>query len=186
MRSALGMVSLLIFVLLGFGLSVLVFGQGFISNIWVVVWLVIGVLTLAAASVYVSLIPSVPRFLISLLARWRVNARVDGFIKKLGEVYLSYRGYQDNPAYLGGFMILSLLENLFPILVTYLLALAIDVEVPFTYFFILVPIVLALVRIPISLDGFGVQEGAFVFLLSLVGVAKYEAFFLGFELTRGL
>jgi hypothetical protein len=101
------------------------------------------------------------------------------FAKKLNEIYDSYRDYQGNLLALGLFLGLSLIENLFPLFWTYFLALAFQIEIPLLYFFILIPIVLVLVRLPISLDGFGIQEGTFVYFLGLVGIMRPEALLLG-------
>ena len=70
-------------------------------------------------------------------------------------------------------------NHILPILRPYVIALALGVSVPIAYFFVLVPIVLVLIRLPISFDGFGLQEGAFVFFLSLVGISEGVAFSVG-------
>ncbi len=109
----------------------------------------------------------------------RVHGRLGALLAKVRSFYQAYLGYKDHPVALSQFLALSLFENLLPLTWTYLLAQAFGIEIPFLYYFVLIPIVLVLVRLPISFDGFGVQEGAFVYLLSLVGTPASDAFFLG-------
>jgi uncharacterized protein (TIRG00374 family) len=99
--------------------------------------------------------------------------------QKLREIVRSYASFGGNMRVMAWFFVLSLIENLFPLMWAYLLSLAFGIEVPVLYFFILIPIVLVLIRLPISLDGFGINEGAFVFFLGLIGVSSEEGFLLG-------
>ncbi|UCF27649.1 MAG: flippase-like domain-containing protein, partial [Chloroflexota bacterium] len=57
----------------------------------------------------------------------------------------------------------------------YLIALSIDLDFSIIYFFILVPIVLTVLIVPFSINGIGLREGAFVFLLAGIGVTAYDA-----------
>lgn len=174
-----GTLALLIFVLLGVVLSLLVFGEDFINGLWGATALVLVALAGVVVLVYVSVNRSVWRGLLALLTKWNKNVHKHKLIVKLREVYQSYQQYRDKRVLLGVFLLLSFLETLFPIFWTYFLALSFGIQVPFVYFFILVPVVLVLVRIPISLDGAGIQEGTFVYLLSFMGISSSAAFFLG-------
>ncbi|MEJ2750775.1 MAG: lysylphosphatidylglycerol synthase transmembrane domain-containing protein [Anaerolineae bacterium] len=174
---ALGFIALFLFVLTSITLSIFVFGQSFFSGIWNLFWIFVGLLVVFVGGIYLSLRETALRRLMSLLRNSKV--REHKFYKKLGEVYYSYHSYHDNLPLLTAFLFLSLLENLFPLSWTYFLSLAFNIEVPLLYFFILIPIVLVLVRLPISLDGIGIQEGAYVYFLSLIGVPKSEALLLG-------
>ncbi len=174
---ALGFIALFIFVLVSIVLTVFVFGQSFFSGIWNLFWIFVALLVVFSAAIYISLNEKILRRLTSLFQNQTI--RNHKIFKKLGEVYQSYRTYQDNLSLLIVFLLLSLLENLFPLFWTYFLSLAFGIEVPLLYFFILIPIVLALVRLPISLDGIGLQEGAYVYFLSLIGVPKSGALLLG-------
>jgi uncharacterized protein (TIRG00374 family) len=179
----LGLIALLMFVLAGVALSFWVFGPEFMSGIQSVIILVAIMVLVIAALAYLSfnrrLLRAGARTALGILQRGKLGGAGEKLLARLNSVYDSYRKYQANHTVLGAFLLLSLLENMFPILWTYLLALAFGIEVPFAYFFILMPIVLILVRLPISLDGFGVQEGAFVYLLVPIGVQGADALFLG-------
>lgn len=178
---ALGFLSLFVFMLVSILLAFFLFGHQFFDGMWSLFYFFLGLLAVSGLLIATSL----NRPLLKILSRLRgVNhfwsrikqKRLVGAIKS---VYDSYAGYRNNGRQLAQFFILSLTENLFPLLWTYVLSLAFDVHVPLLYFFIVVPIVLVLVRLPISVDGFGIQEGAYVFFLSLIGVARTEAFLIG-------
>jgi glycosyltransferase 2 family protein len=178
----LGFLALFVFMLISVALSVFAFGSHFFDGIWQVFWLVFGLLAGLSLAIFVSLNESFAK----RIGGWISDSRVGGpafrspkLAGKLQEIYASYLAYQDRKPQLFVFFVLSLIENLFPLFWTYSLSLAFGIEVPLLYFFILVPIVLALVRLPISLDGFGLQEGAFVYFLGLIGVARPEALLLG-------
>lgn len=174
---ALGFIALFIFVLASITLSIFVFGQNFFSGIWNLFWIFVILLLIFSAAIYLSLNEAMLRRLVSLFQNQKIREHT--LFKKLGEVYQSYRTYQDNSGLLVIFLFLSLIENLFPLFWTYFLSLAFNIDVPLLYFFILIPIVLALVRLPISLDGIGIQEGAYVYFLSLIGIPQSEALLLG-------
>ena len=174
-----GLVALLVFVIIGFFLSVWLIGQEFLDNIWSVVALVAFVLAFVGGLVFISLKRSLLRGAFLLVVNRKAGFREHKIVKKGAEIYESYRDYQGKPAALVAFLLLSFLENMFPIMWTYFLAQAFGIDIPFPFLFVLVPIILVLVRIPISLDGFGVQEGGFVYILSLIGIAGSEAFLLG-------
>ena len=172
-----GFIALFIFVLASIVLTVFVFGQSFFSGIWNLFWIFVALLVVFSAAIYLSLNENLLRRLTSLFQSQTI--REHKIFIKLGEVYQSYRTYQGDLSLLLIFLLLSLAENLFPLFWTYFLSLAFGIEVPLLYFFILIPIVLALVRLPISLDGIGIQEGAYVYFLSLIGVPKSSALLLG-------
>ncbi len=176
---ALGFIALFIFVLISIVLSIFVFGQNFFEGMWRLFWLFLVLLVLSIFLVYFSFSESALSRLGFLFHRFDIRIHKYRIVQKLKEVYLSYRSFQDDRTTLGIFLLLSMVENLFPLLWTYSLSLAFNIEVPLLYFFILIPIVLVLVRLPISFDGIGIQEGAFVYFLALIGVAKSEGLLLG-------
>jgi uncharacterized protein (TIRG00374 family) len=110
------------------------------------------------------------------LTRTRAGGVANRLIAKIGASLGSY-GRPRRP--LIAFFFLSIVENLLPIAWTISLALALKLTVPPIYFVLLVPVVLVLVRLPISLDGFGIQEGAFVYFLWFIGVGAADALLLG-------
>ena len=174
---ALGFIALFAFVLISIVLSIFVFGQNFFNGIWNLFWVFIVLLIIFSIAIYLSFNETILRRLLSISLVQKI--RQHKLFDKLGEFYQSYRTYQGNIRLLVIFVFLSLLENLFPLFWTYYLSLAFNIEIPLLYFFILIPIVLTLVRLPISFDGIGIQEGAYVYFLSLISIPKPEALLLG-------
>lgn len=68
----------------------------------------------------------------------------------------------------------SIVWNLILILCYYLLASAVDIELPMGYFFLFVPVISVLLLVP-SVGGLGVREGATVLLFSQAGVPESQA-----------
>jgi uncharacterized membrane protein YbhN (UPF0104 family) len=52
---------------------------------------------------------------------------------------------------------------------------ALGLNVPTVFYFILIPLVAVATMIPVSLNGLGVREGAFVFFLAQAGVPEDQA-----------
>lgn len=145
---------------------------------------------------YVLTITSISLLLLSLFLFFLINKRVNalfqnmilrygpkGYLSKLlhivGNVYQSGVEYHNKRLVLVTFSFLTCLEVCLPILRSYLVALALHIEVPAAYFFGFVPIILFLIRLPISFDGFGLHEGGFAYFLSLVGVSTVAGFSVG-------
>lgn len=93
-------------------------------------------------------------------------------IRELHQTYLSYRAH--GPA-LRRFFYLTLLEQLMPIVFVWVAARALGVELSMLVAAGVVPLAILITRVPISLAGIGVFEGAFMLLLPLGGVSAADA-----------
>ncbi len=175
----LGFVALFTFVCVSIVLSLAVFGQSFFPGIWRLFWTFGLLLLLSTAALWLSLNATLAGRAAAWIQRILPGAARHQLAGKLGQFYQAYFSYRDKKGTLALFYFLSILESLFPLFWTVFLAVAFHIEVPFLFFFILIPIVLVLVRLPISIDGFGLQEGAFVYFLGLIGVPAEEALLLG-------
>jgi len=60
-----------------------------------------------------------------------------------------------------------------------LIALALDLTVPWTYFFIFVPVVNIAGMLPITIGGIGIRESGYWYFLSLIGASSESAIALG-------
>jgi uncharacterized protein (TIRG00374 family) len=116
------------------------------------------------------------------LAQWiarHIHVRQHRWTEKIGMVLTSYQSYQHSRGALLRFCLWSLLEQCIPIICVFCVAKALELQVPLWSFIIFVPVIVALSKIPVSIDGFGVREGLFVYFFALVGVPGSEAFVLG-------
>lgn len=79
------------------------------------------------------------------------------------------------PGLLAVVAILSLVLQTLVIVVNIFNGVALGLDVPIVFYFILIPLIAVATMIPVSLNGLGVREGAFVFFLSQVGVPQDQA-----------
>jgi glycosyltransferase 2 family protein len=105
-------------------------------------------------------------FIHGRLLRGLASARITQRLRKL---HLTYLAYLDEKGCLALFFGLTLVEQFIPILQAWVIALTLGVEVSFLYIAVAVPPALLIAHIPISIDGLGVFEGAFMLLIALGG-----------------
>jgi hypothetical protein len=123
--------------------------------------------------------------LISFHTQWNESITKSAMFEKhpwasrIARTWNAYSLYRQQPYALITFFLLSLGEQGFPVLSSLLVAHALGLSLPGWSFFILVPIIFALSRVPISVNGFGVREGLYIFFFSYVGLSGSEAFVLG-------
>jgi len=97
--------------------------------------------------------------------------------------------YNRAPRILGYVLLISIVFQLSAILCNYLIALAIGCTTPFLYFLMLLPVVWLISMIPVTINGLGLREGAFVYLFGTTGMAQEMAMtisLLWFAQTVGL
>ncbi len=94
--------------------------------------------------------------------------------RKLRDFYRTLLQYREHPLTLAAFALLTISEVLSYFVMNYLSARALGMDVSLLFFLCAMPVVHLLLRIPISVQGLGVQEGCFVFALALHGIAAPE------------
>ncbi|MFP4436172.1 MAG: YbhN family protein [Chloroflexaceae bacterium] len=105
-------------------------------------------------------------------SRWRM---LDG----LSKILQSYQDYAQHRTTLFVFLLLSIVEQFSAVITAFLISRTLQLDIPFLAFLMFVPIIMMIVRLPISFDGIGVREGLYVSLFGLIGVAQTEAFLVG-------
>ena len=103
---------------------------------------------------------------------FRFGERVHKFLEAL-------RFYQNQKLIYFKILATSLVSQSLMITMTFCLALALSIEVTLLYLFFVVPITFLLTMLP-SINGLGVREGGFVFLLGKMGVSEAAAVSLSF------
>jgi len=101
------------------------------------------------------------------------------FFGKFKKLYLSYAEYKNHKGFLAVFLILSILEQIMPVIGNYLACRALNLSVPFVYFLLIIPLIQLISRIPISFEGIGVNEGLLVYFFTLLGLSTTGAFTIG-------
>jgi uncharacterized membrane protein YbhN (UPF0104 family) len=104
---------------------------------------------------------------------------------KIARITSSFVLYRNQPKALGRFFLWSFGEQLVPILTIFFLVLTLSLPIPFYYLIPIIPIAQFFARIPVSLSGFGIQEGLFITLFSFFGISTTAAFTLGLASNIG-
>ncbi len=103
-------------------------------------------------------------------------------LRKLGEAYASYASAAGLVVCFFG---LTLLEGCFPVAIHYYVGRALGLDPGWTFYIATVPLVFLVARLPVSLGGLGVLELTFVYLATLLGLGRTEAFSIA-VLAEGL
>lgn len=100
-------------------------------------------------------------------------------------ILAAYQQFQDNRRALGIYFLLSLAEHCIPVLCNYLAAVSLGIHLNVVAFFVVIPVILVVSRLPISIDGLGIQEGLYWSLFQIAGLSPEQALTLAL-LTRAL
>jgi uncharacterized protein (TIRG00374 family) len=93
----------------------------------------------------------------------------------LRQLHASYQAYKENKGILAGFFALTLVERGIDILLTWIVARGLGIEVSLVFVAGALPLALLVSRIPISINGWGVFDGMFLLLMSLGGISPAES-----------
>jgi uncharacterized protein (TIRG00374 family) len=96
-------------------------------------------------------------------------------MQRLRQFHLTYLAYRDEKRCLALFFALTFVEQLTPVLLVWMIARGLGVETSLLYIAMAVPLSVLISHIPISIDGLGVFEGAFMLMIALGGVTAAEA-----------
>jgi uncharacterized protein (TIRG00374 family) len=100
-------------------------------------------------------------------------------LNKLLGAYKSYLQYRRHKKTLVMFFVLSMIEQMAPVIGNYLAGMALNLKIPFIYFLLIMPVIQLITRIPVSFEGLGVTEGLLVYFFLLLGLSKTDAFSVG-------
>ena len=140
--------------------------------------LIVAIAPIASLVVVVSLSPSILEGLsrrLPFLFRKRMGQRLRQF-------YLSYLEASQYPRAILIFVMLTAFELFVLIIINYLAAQALAIDVSLLYFVCVLPLLHILLRLPISIQGLGVQEGMFAFFLIAAGYTATDGVAISFLL----
>lgn len=117
----------------------------------------------------------------NLAVRLRALAR-RAKLTRLGEAIrefnLSMNTCKNHKRVLLHVLLIGIIFQFLASLTGYLISLAIGISLPIPYFFIFIPVISIITLLPISINGLGVQDGAYVLLFTQIGISPSEAFSL--------
>ena len=166
----LGFVCMLAIASLGLGVSVYLMSDNwtqFVGIIWAIV---------------ISVVMCVGFIL--LIRNENFNSKLNDFseinghrwgIGKIHDLYLNCRSYRNDAAVLAKVTFFTLIRQCVPILMNVTLVYAYGIHTSFLELVAIIPLIVLGSRLPISMDGIGVQEGLYVVLFGLVGVSVSQA-----------
>lgn len=131
------------------------------------------------ATGYVMMNPAARRILDRLLS----GIRLEPVRSRLSKVYSRLDQMRSSSALMGWSVIASLVNTGFRILPTWLVAMALSIDVSLMHLFIIIPLIYLAAQIPISVGGLGVQEVGWVALLRVVGVPTSDAVLMSLVLA---
>lgn len=165
-----GFVGALLFGLLG---MLVLSGAGAVDERFDPVWWAGG--AMLAAAVAVVMLSFSERAFEAMLGLAPARLRNARIAQRFRSFHAVYRGYGGERRALAAFFVLTMLEQGLTIIGVWILALALDVDVPLWYMAAAVPLSMLIARLPIAFDGLGVFEGVFVLIMGIGGVGPAEA-----------
>lgn len=113
--------------------------------------------------------------LIKLFARVLRRIRFNRIADQVENIYKSIQEMKVDPSTPLFAFGISLLLQINVVIFHYYISLALGLEVPILYYFIIVPVALTILIVPFSINGIGLREGVFVFLLAGIGISSSDA-----------
>jgi glycosyltransferase 2 family protein len=89
------------------------------------------------------------------------------------------RAYRDHRGVIPQAILLSFVLHLVQAWIHFMMGKALHINIPFSFCLILYPLVGTFAAIPISLNGIGLREGGYLFLLGLIGVSTEQGIAFG-------
>lgn len=136
---------------------------------YVIPVLIVGLICLVGLVVVLN--NSLVKFFADILQRVRLTRIADQAIK----VYRSIQEMKGDTKVLWSAFGISLLLQINVVIFHYLISLSLNLDISIIYYFIIVPIALTVLIVPFSINGIGLREGIFVFLLAGIGVTASDA-----------
>lgn len=113
--------------------------------------------------------------LFNLIAKGLRRIRLNRIADQIEKIYRSIQELKVDPRTLLYAFAISLLLQINVVIFHYFISLGLGLEVPILYYFIIVPVALTILIVPFSINGIGLREGVFVFLLAGIGVSPPDA-----------
>lgn len=129
------------------------------------VWVIVGGAVLATLGVVLSLTPAFVRNVVPRIPYLSKS----GIFRAVGEFYHTYAESRTYWRTLVAFGVLTAVEVVLTIVVIHLSAVSLGIGVSFGYLLAVMPLQYILLRLPISFQGIGVQEGLFAYFLVSAG-----------------
>ena len=112
------------------------------------------------------------------MLNWLENIRIPGW-KKLqhafDKIVTAFLGFKGQKEALLTSLWLSILLQTNVVLDYFLIAKALNLDISLANFFLIIPLAIFIMMLPISINGIGLRESVFVFFFSAFGIVKFQA-----------
>lgn len=102
-----------------------------------------------------------------------------GFIRHIATLLTSFRSYRMNLRSFAKVVAISLLFQFMIVVNNTLYTYALSIDIPFSQLLVIIPLVFLTEVLPISINGAGVRDSAFVFFFVMIGHTKEEGLAMG-------
>lgn len=113
------------------------------------------------------------RFIVKLQ---KTNKKI---IRFFNNILKSFQNYRKNLRVLALSLVISFWYQINIVILNHFYCFALNIDLPITYLFTVIPLVYLTEALPISINGLGVRESAFVFFFTQIGLTKEKALALG-------
>jgi len=120
--------------------------------------------------IYIILSKRIRPFLERTLPGFVING-----IRRMDTLFQEIKGYQKYPGALLSGLLYSILYQVAGIISTYMIGVSVGSSTGLIYYLIFLPLIWIISMAPISINGLGVREGAFIVLFGSVGMTKEMA-----------
>lgn len=139
----------------------------------------VSVLVISSVSFMVSVLLFYPPFSRAII-RFSGRVRLGKIGAKLGNAHNAFYKLQvHRKAIILAFSV-SILFQVIGVFCIYLIGMALDINAPLPFYFLSLPIIYLVTMVPVSINGMGVREGAFVFFFTSIGNSTASALMLSF------
>ncbi len=108
-------------------------------------------------------------------ARWGISGMPHAVGSTLEAVFRATFTYHENTCQLLRAFLISLLLQTNVVTFYYLIGRAMGFTIPYSAYFLIVPVAIVVMMLPLSINGIGIREGVFVLLLSTFGATSAES-----------
>ncbi len=133
--------------------------------------LILGISTIFIVATIIVTNSRVKNLTINLVSKLKIKK----LEKVIFKVYETFGKYKNHKSSFRDAVFLSIIIQVMNIVVYIILSNALNIKVPWGYFFLFFPITTAISMLPISINGLGIREGINVYLFTQVGVANSQA-----------
>lgn len=93
----------------------------------------------------------------------------------LSDLYSHFSLYLNQKAVILKAFLISLALQVLGIFAVYMISIGLKIHVPIVMFFIFIPVISAIITVPVSISGIGVREASFVLLFGTLGLSPAQA-----------